>query len=62
LLLARQRLSDFPVVPQRIDDSSEAPAISIGDRPHNHSAGCDSPFENGIRIVDSEHQPRRTAA
>jgi hypothetical protein len=43
-------LSDFPVVPKRIDD-----------RPHNHFAGCDSTFENGIRMVDSEYQPRCSA-
>src|SRR3954451_15595651 len=37
-----QGLPDLPVMPVRIDDAAEAPAMLLGHRVHERGAGCQS--------------------
>lgn len=58
-----QRLADFPMVSEGIDNSSYAPAVwLVADGPNDGGSRCDGPFESGIRIVNDQHHPHRTTA
>ena len=47
----RPQAADLPVVPEVIDNSSDAPAIGlVGDRPNYSGACCDGWFKSCIRI------------
>src|SRR5262245_49785155 len=62
-LAISQWLSDLPMVAKGINDASNAPAIAlIRDRPDYRGSGGDGPVEDGVRILDGQHHPRRTTA
>jgi hypothetical protein len=49
------------MVPERIDDSSDAPIVLIADGP-NYCGSCrDCAFENRIWILHNHHHPNRAA-
>jgi hypothetical protein len=57
-----QGFADFPMVSERINDSSYAPTVLIADWPNHSGARRYSPFESGIRIFHGHHHPHRTTA
>jgi tetratricopeptide (TPR) repeat protein len=59
----RQRLADFPMVSEGIDDSSHTPTIGlVADGGNDGRSRSDGAVESSIRILDDHHHPHRTAA
>ena len=58
-----KRLTDFPVVPERIDDATDAPLIGlVFNPPNNLGARGDSLREDGVGIVyEKDHVRGRSA-
>lgn len=53
----------FPVVTERIDNASDAPAVGlIGDRMDGFCAGANRTVERGIGIPNHHHHSHRAAA
>src|ERR1700720_3655073 len=50
------------MVPERIDNSSEAPAILVADGPDNGGSRFDGSFESDIRILHRHYHAHRTTA
>jgi hypothetical protein len=58
-----QRLADFPMVSEGIDDSSHAPTIGlVGNGLDHGGARFYRPCEHGIGILHDHHHPHRTPA
>jgi hypothetical protein len=58
---SRRRLSDLPMVPIGIDDSSDAPPMSIRHRPDDGSSRRNRFGERGVRVVYDHHHPDGTS-
>lgn len=62
LRMFSQGLTYFPMVPERIYDSSDSPTVwLIADGPNNGCSRFDSLIESGIGIFDDHNYSRRTA-
>src|ERR1700692_3104548 len=57
-----QWFADFPMVSERIDNSSEAPAILVADGPDNGGSRCGGSVAGGIGILHRHHHAHRTTA
>src|SRR6266403_5549153 len=63
LQILAQGLADFPMMAERINDSSDAPAVGlVADLRNDCRPGCDSPFKNGIRVFHDQYHAHRAAA
>jgi len=49
------------MMPEWIDDSSEAPTVLVADGPNHFGSSRHSSFEGGIRIFDGHDNPHRAA-
>jgi len=57
-----ERPADLPLVPERIDDAAQTPAVLVASRGFQRGAGADRPPQDGVRVIGHQQRPARRAA